>query len=176
LSQLVEQTGPWRRVIEEAWKVCQFDTDTSLSPASYDNLLDYYNQRHHPRLNRWLIKGALEKLGACSFESVKSPPYADYEDHFQRLSRQIDPTSSTERKFLDYLHTKVCACLTPLKKLLMASTSSRISFTNRTCGSSATAHRTMIPPCAPTMKRSVKPSSTRAAKLSSGITATAWKN
>jgi len=106
LSQLVEQTGPWRRVIEEAWKVCQFDTDTSLSPASYDNLLDYYNQRHHPRLNRWLIKGALEKLGACSFESVKSPPYADYEDHFQRLSRQIDPTSSTERKFLDYLHTE----------------------------------------------------------------------
>jgi superfamily II DNA/RNA helicase len=106
LSQLVEQTGPWRRVIEEAMKVCQFDTDTSLSPASYDNLLDYYNQRHHPRLNRWLIKGALEKLAACSFESVKSPPYADYEDHYQRLSRQIDPTSSTERKFLDYLHTE----------------------------------------------------------------------
>ena len=105
MSQLAEQTGPWRRVVEEAIKVCQFDADPSLSPASYDNLLDYYNQRHHPRLDRWLIKTALEKLAACSFESVKSPPYADYEDHYQRLSRQIDPTSSTERKFLDHLHT-----------------------------------------------------------------------
>jgi len=104
LSQLAEQTGPWRRVVEEAIKVCQFDSDPSLSPASYDNLLDYYNQRQHPRLDRWLIKGALEKLAACSFESVKNPPYVDYEDHYQQLSRQIDANSSTERKFLDFLH------------------------------------------------------------------------
>ena len=105
LSQLAEQTGPWRRVVEEAIKVCQFDADPSLSPASYDNLLDYYNQRYHPRLNRWEIKSALERLAACSFESVKSPPYVDYEDHYQRLARQIDPNSSTERKFLDFLHS-----------------------------------------------------------------------
>lgn len=104
LSQLAEQTGPWRRVVEEAIKVCQFDIDPSLSPASYDNLLDYYNQRHHPRLNRWDIKGALESLEACSFESVKSPPYVDYDDHYQRLSQQIDPNSSTERKFLEFLN------------------------------------------------------------------------
>jgi hypothetical protein len=104
LSQLAEHTGPWRRVVEEAWKVCQFDTDTSLSPASYDNLLDYYNQRHHPRLNRWDIKGALERLAACSFESVKSPPYADYEDHYQRMSQQMDGNSSTERTFLEHLY------------------------------------------------------------------------
>lgn len=104
LSQLAEQTGPWRRVVEEAIKVCQFDTDPSMSPASYDNLLDYYNQRHHPRLNRWDIKGALERLAACSFESVKSPPYADYEDHYHRMSRQMDGNSSTERTFLDHLY------------------------------------------------------------------------
>lgn len=104
LSQLAEQTGPWRRVVEEAWKVCQFDTDSSLSPASYDNLLDYYNQRHHPRLNRWDIKGALERLAACSFESVKSPPFVDYDDHYQRISRQVDANSTTERKFLDHLY------------------------------------------------------------------------
>lgn len=104
LSQVAEQTGPWRRIIETAMKVCQFDTDPSASPASYDNLLDYYNQRHHPRLDRWLIKGALERLAACTFESVNCPPYADYEDHYQRLGRRIDPSSSTERTFLDYLH------------------------------------------------------------------------
>lgn len=104
LSQLVEQTGPWRRVVEEAWKVCQFDTDPSLVPASYDNLLDYYNQRHHPRINRWEIKGALERLAACSFETVKSPPFADYDDHYERIGKLIDANSSTERKFLDYLY------------------------------------------------------------------------
>ena len=37
-------------------------SDPSASKASYDNLLDYYNQRYHPRLDRWLIKDALEKL------------------------------------------------------------------------------------------------------------------
>jgi hypothetical protein len=104
LSQLAEQTGPWRRVIEEALCVCQYDADPTQSPASYDNLLDYYNQRQHPRLNRWLIKGALDRLAACSFESVNNPPYVDYEDHYQQISRLIDANSSTERKFLDYLH------------------------------------------------------------------------
>lgn len=104
LSQLAEQAGPWRRVVEEALKVCQFEEDTSPVKATYDNLLDYYNQRYHPRLNRWNIKAALEKLAACSFESVNSPPYADYDDHFQRLAKQIDPGSSTEHAFLTYLH------------------------------------------------------------------------
>lgn len=105
LCQIAEQAGPWRRVVEEAWKVCQFDTDPSASKASYDNLLDYYNQRHHPRLNRWLIKDALEKLAVCTFESVNSPPYADYDDHFEKLVKQSDPNSSTEHKFLAHLHT-----------------------------------------------------------------------
>ena len=61
LSQLVEQTGPWRRVIEEAMKVCQLRMIQAQARRLYDNLLDYYNQRHHPRLDRWLIKGAFRK-------------------------------------------------------------------------------------------------------------------
>ncbi len=105
LCQIAEQAGPWRRVVEEAWKVCQFDTDPNASKASYDNLLDYYNRRQHPRLNRWVIKDALEKLAACTFESVNSPPYADYDDHFEKLVKQSDPNSSTEHKFLAHLHT-----------------------------------------------------------------------
>jgi hypothetical protein len=104
LSQLAEVLGPWRRVVEEAIAVCQFETDPSASKASYDNLLDYYNQRYHPRLNRWLIKDALEKLAACTFEAVKSPPFADYEQQYQQLLQQSDPNSSTERAFLDYLY------------------------------------------------------------------------
>ena len=55
-------------------------------------------------MNRWLIKDALEKLAACTFEAVKSPPFADYEQQYQQLLQQSDPNSSTERAFLDYLH------------------------------------------------------------------------
>jgi hypothetical protein len=47
LSQLAEQTGPWRRVVEETIKDCQFDDDPSLSPASYDNRK--IDQRHIKR-------------------------------------------------------------------------------------------------------------------------------
>ena len=104
LSQLAEQAGPWRRVVEEAWKVCQFELDPSPVKATYENLLDYQNQRHHPRLDRWSIKSALEKLAACGFESVVSVAHDSYDDHFRRLMRQIDPSSSTEQSFLAHLH------------------------------------------------------------------------
>jgi hypothetical protein len=104
LSQFAEQPGPWRRVIEAAIAVCQFETDPSTSPASYDNLLDYYNQRHHPKIDRWKIKAALEKLLACSYEAADLSKFADYDDHYRKLLAKLDPNSSTERVFLDFLY------------------------------------------------------------------------
>lgn len=106
LSQFAEQPGPWRRVVEAAIDVCQYDTDLSTSPASYDNLLDYYNQRHHPKLDRWKIKTALEKLLACSYESADLSKFTDYHDHYQTLLAKLDPNSSTEKVFLDFLYSK----------------------------------------------------------------------
>jgi hypothetical protein len=66
-------------------------------------LLSYYNQRDHDRLDRFLIRDALEKLLACEV-NVTSPQFADYDAHYQALCRSLDPSSSTERKFLDHLH------------------------------------------------------------------------
>ena len=106
LSQLAETLGPWRRVVEEATAVCQFEADPSTSKASYDNLLDYYNQRYHPRLNRWLLKDALEKLAACTFEVAKGSPFVGYEEQYQRLLQRIDLNSSMERVFLNYLYER----------------------------------------------------------------------
>jgi hypothetical protein len=105
LCQFTEQPGPWRSVIDAAISVCQFDTDASASQASYENLLDYYNQRFHKRIDRWEIKAALERLRACTFEAVNTAAFADYEQQYRSLSAQMDQTSSTEKAFLDYLHS-----------------------------------------------------------------------
>lgn len=107
LSQLAETPSPWQRVIEAAIAVCRFTSapDPRIK-AGYEDLLDFYNQRHHRDLDRWLIKGTLEKLQACDYQAVNSPPFRDYDHHYQTLLAKIDPTSSTERKFLDFLHAQ----------------------------------------------------------------------
>lgn len=105
LHQFAERPGPWHQVIKAAIDVCQFDADPSPSPASYDNLLDYYNQRYHPQLDRWKIKTALEQLQLCSYETTDLSKFADYDTQYRSLSAQIDKNSSTEKVFLDYLYT-----------------------------------------------------------------------
>ena len=105
LSQLAETPAPWAAVISAAFKVCRYaEAPDFRIKAGYEDLLDFYNQRHHRELDRWLIKGTLEKLAACIYESVKSPPYADYSEQYEMLLKKIDQTSATERKFLDYLY------------------------------------------------------------------------
>jgi len=103
LSQLAESVTDFRAVIQEAKRLCRFDEAKYCAPASYDDLLSYYNQRDHDRLDRFLIRDALEKLLACEV-NVTSPQFADYDAHYQALCRSLDPSSSTERKFLDHLH------------------------------------------------------------------------
>ena len=62
LSQFVNDPKVFADVIEEAISVCRYEDDEYAEPASYDDLLSYYNQRDHPIIDRWLIKDALEKL------------------------------------------------------------------------------------------------------------------
>src|SRR4029077_10528744 len=62
LSQFVEDVAVFRRVIEQAIALCRYDDEDYKGPASYDDLLSYYNQRNHKIIDRHLIKDALEKL------------------------------------------------------------------------------------------------------------------
>ena len=73
-------------------------------PASYDDLLSYYNQRDHKRIDRFLIRDALEKLRLCTIELQANPSYRSYDDHYQSIRAAIDPSSSTELKFLEHLY------------------------------------------------------------------------
>ena len=72
-------------------------------PASYDDLLSYYNQRDHKIIDRHLIKDALEKLLLCTIEIQSNQGFGSYDEHYQTLQRNIDPNSSTERRFIDHL-------------------------------------------------------------------------
>ncbi|MCK5229970.1 MAG: hypothetical protein KAR13_06875, partial [Desulfobulbaceae bacterium] len=84
---------------------CRYDDTEYKEDASYDDLLSYYNQRCHDIINRYLIRDALEKLQLCDLEIITNAAYPDYESQYQALLKQIDPTSSTELKFLNFLHS-----------------------------------------------------------------------
>jgi len=103
LSLFTMEPDIFHQVVQKATALCRFDDPEYKAPASYDDLLSYFNQRHHPVIDRHLIKNALEMLGMSTVE-ISNPSYPNYEEHYQSLLRHMDPTSSTERTFLDYLH------------------------------------------------------------------------
>ena len=72
--------------------------------ASYDDLLSYYNQRDHQKLNRYLIRDALKRLLACQMESHSTRNDTDYNAHYERLCATLDPASTLERTFVDHLY------------------------------------------------------------------------
>jgi|TARA_B100002003_G_scaffold225571_1_gene231699 superfamily II DNA/RNA helicase len=103
LSQFVEDTAIFKAVIEEAISLLKFDDPDYKDPASYNDLLSYYNQRDHADIDRFLIKDALEKLKVCNIE-IQGSGKKSYEDQYELLLRTMDPNSDTEKKFLTYLY------------------------------------------------------------------------
>lgn len=104
LSQFVDDTTTFRGVIERAEQVCRFDDEEYKAPASYDDLMSYYNQRDHQRLDRFLIRDALGKLKRADIEIRASEAFDNYDEQYQRMLRHLDPNSSTERSFIEYLY------------------------------------------------------------------------
>ncbi len=104
LSQFVEDVTIFQQVIEMAEQVCRFDDEEYKAPASYDDLMSYYNQRDHQRLDRFLIRDALGKLRLADIEIQASPAFEDYEVQYQHMVRHLDPNSSTERTFIEHLY------------------------------------------------------------------------
>jgi len=103
LSRFVQNPEEFLRVIDEAIRVCRFDKDPEI-PATYNDLLSYYNQRFHKQVDRFLIQDALEKLKSCTVEIQTNKSYENYDAQFESLMIAMDPNSSTERQFLRYLY------------------------------------------------------------------------
>lgn len=109
LKDLTHDISLFQLVISKAYEICHFvdglDTRPELGPASYDDLLSYYNQRDHEIIDRHLIKDSLEKLQLCS-PKVIPKNFESYDDLYKSLLGQIDETSEMERRFLKYLYEK----------------------------------------------------------------------
>jgi hypothetical protein len=104
LSRFADDPGVLHRIVKQAQKICRFDDLDYKAKASYDDLLSYQNQRDHKTLDRFEIKDALDKLLTCTVEVQTNTDYKSYEDHYHTLLPALDPNSTLERTFLDYLH------------------------------------------------------------------------
>jgi hypothetical protein len=104
LSRLVEEPVSLNEIWRMAYKQLHFDLDTredkrtDLPKASYEDLLSYFNQRHHDELDRFAVKPALERLMGCTAEPTRYE--RNYDEHFDLLFRQTDASSELERRFL----------------------------------------------------------------------------
>lgn len=108
LSQLVQHPAQMKRLFREAYKVLHFNPETrqdereDLPKATYDDLLSYYNQPSHDRLDRHSIKGPLERLMDYDIEPIQEGK--DREQQYQYLLERYDTNSATELPLLRFLY------------------------------------------------------------------------
>lgn len=111
LSELTKNPGKLKTVFKEAYKTCYYNPETREDEkpdalrASYDDLLSYYNQRHHEVIDRTLIKRPLELLIDATIEVGKNEQQ-NYHKQFEFLKAAYDKNSVTELKFIQYLYNK----------------------------------------------------------------------
>jgi hypothetical protein len=104
LSRLADDPEALRAVVRRAQQICRYDDVHYKAKASYDDLLSYYNQRDHLLVDRFAIKSALEKLILAHVEVQTSNLHEDYDAHYRALLPALDPKSTLERDFIDYLY------------------------------------------------------------------------
>ena len=110
LSQLRNDYRELHAVFQQALDICfppEMDEDDyeDLPPATYEDLLSYYNQRDHEVINRHEIRGVLTQLiENTSVEIGGRNTVGDYEEQYEHLLRTYDKSSSTELTFLQFLH------------------------------------------------------------------------
>lgn len=108
LSQLVESPSKMKELFETAYTILHFnpetqeDTRPDLPKATYDDLLSYYNQRHHDQLDRYSVKRTLERLMDCEIVPVREN--RDREAQYKYLLENYDKNSSTELKLIRFLY------------------------------------------------------------------------
>jgi superfamily II DNA/RNA helicase len=113
--------GVWERLIAEprefkklatcALEILHFDPSSGqalpdweerCTAACYDCLLSYSNQPDHRHLDRHKVRKFLFALSHGEIAPTAGGP--TYEEQYRRLLGLIDPASSFERAFLDYLY------------------------------------------------------------------------
>jgi superfamily II DNA/RNA helicase len=108
LSQIMDDPENFGKIIEEAYRLCFYEKGKELPepviPATYNDLLSYYNQLYHYEINRNFIREALKLLQNARLEILAQAQSASYQEQYAYLQKIRDPNSSTEEKFLAYLY------------------------------------------------------------------------
>jgi len=111
LSVLQSDPDKLKEVFKEAYKICYYNPETredenpNALKASYDDLLSYFNQRHHEKIDRQLMQKPLELLMDATVEVIQNEQQ-DYHKQFEYLRSAYDKNSTAELKFVQYLYNK----------------------------------------------------------------------
>src|SRR5262249_32920798 len=110
-ERLLQERGSFAEVAREALRITHFDPETGepdpawtgrCAVACYDCLLSYTNQIAHRHLNRHVVRDYLFALTRA--DTLATTATRDYAEHYRWLGERIDPASSLERGFIDYLY------------------------------------------------------------------------
>ncbi|UTW61722.1 hypothetical protein KFE98_17175 [bacterium SCSIO 12741] len=112
LSQLLASPETFKTITEEAYGICHFREGKDVHPegnkhqASYDDLLSYYNQRHHSQIDRFSIKNILELFQKANYQSLTENGHSPYESHYLKLKKQLVEMDPDLENLVDELHTQ----------------------------------------------------------------------
>lgn len=106
LKNIARNPAMLRKIFLKAYDICGYDyaTKTDKFPsrpkASYDDLLSYYNQMDHTKIDRHSIVKALELLILSNPDDTVG---GSYEGKYEELSKGLHHRSPGEKELLDYL-------------------------------------------------------------------------
>ena len=106
LKDIARNPAVLRTLFLKAYEICGYDYNTkedkySARPkASYDDLLSYYNQMDHVKINRHEIIAALELLIISNPDDTVG---GTYEEKYIQLSKGLHHKSPGEKELLEYL-------------------------------------------------------------------------
>lgn len=108
LSQIVDSPKVYSEIMEEAYRICFYrngqEVEDKVLPGTYDDLLSYYNQYFHQRIDCNLVRDALKLLKGSRIEILANRSFTSYDEQFQFLQGARDANSSTEDSFLKFLY------------------------------------------------------------------------
>ncbi|MBN1233298.1 MAG: DEAD/DEAH box helicase [Candidatus Coatesbacteria bacterium] len=103
LKSFTEEFKRFTNVFANAYEICRFDDEEYKDLASYDDLLSYYNQRHHNEIDRFKIKELLDVLIKSRITIKQTLSNESYEEQHERIRSKVDKNSATESVFLEFL-------------------------------------------------------------------------
>jgi superfamily II DNA/RNA helicase len=106
LKDIARNPAVLRTLFRKAYEICGYDYNTkedkypARPKASYDDLLSYYNQMDHIKINRHEIIPALELLIVSNPDDTVG---GTYEEKYVELSKGLHSKSPGEKELLEYL-------------------------------------------------------------------------